>query len=145
MDTKAKELEEVNTALRVLLKRKDEDKTELEGKILLNVKELVEPYLDKLKKSSLNNAQKSYLNILHANLTEIISPFATKLTFHNIKLTPKEIQIADLVKHGKTTKEIGDLLNLSPQTIESHRKNIRAKLDIKEARTKLRTLLLDLT
>ncbi len=32
LETKTKELEEVNTALRVLLKRRDEDKTELEGK-----------------------------------------------------------------------------------------------------------------
>lgn len=145
LQAKAKELEEVNTALRVLLKRKDEDKSELEGKILINVKELIEPYLDKLKQSRLNDAQKSYLNILHANLSDIISPFANKLASQFLKLTPKEIQIADLIKHGKTTKEIGDLLNLSPLTIESHRKNIRIKLGIKENRANLRTCLLTLT
>ena len=145
LETKAKELEEVNTALRVLLKRKDEDKTELEGKILLNVKELIEPYLDKLKKSKLDGRQKSYFNIVHTNLNDIISPFAKKLASQYLKLTPKEIQIADLIKHGKTTKDIADLLNLSPQTIESHRKNIRIKLGIKENRANLRTHLLSLT
>ena len=107
--------------------------------MLLNVKELVEPYLEKLKISNLNDKQKSYLNIMHANLNDIISPFANKLTSKYSKLTPKEIQIANLVKHGKTTKEIGDLLNLSPQTIESHRKNIRTKLGIKKKRSNLRT------
>ena len=142
LEAKAKELEEVNTALRVLLKRKDEDKTELEGKILLNVKELVEPYLNKLEKSKLDSRQKSYLNILQTNLNDIISPFAKKLASQYLKLTPKEIQIADLIKHGKTTKDIADLLNLSPQTIESHRKNIRVKLGIKENRANLRTHLL---
>ena len=145
LETKTKELEEVNIALRVLLKRRDEDKTELEGKILLNVKELIEPYLDKLKKSKLDGSQISYLNILHANLNDIISPFANKLASQYLKLTPKEIQIAGLIKHGKTTKEIGDLLNLSPQTIESHRKNIRIKLGIKQNRANLRTRLLTLT
>ena len=38
LEIQTKNLEEVNTALRVLLKRTDEDKIELEEKVLLNVK-----------------------------------------------------------------------------------------------------------
>jgi hypothetical protein len=40
-------LEEVNTALKVLLKRRDEDKVELEKKVMANVDELLKPYIEK--------------------------------------------------------------------------------------------------
>jgi len=43
LEAKSRMLEEVNTALRVLLKQRDEDKKELEEKLLTNVKELVMP------------------------------------------------------------------------------------------------------
>ena len=48
LELKTKELEEVNTALRVLLKRRENDKIEIEEKVLYNVKDLVMPYLEKL-------------------------------------------------------------------------------------------------
>ena len=144
LKNKTRDLAEMNTALRVLLKKRDDDKIELEEKIQLNVKQLILPYLNDLKNTQLTSRQATLLGILKTNFDEIISPFANKLTFQYKKLTPKEIQIADLIKHGKTTKEIGNSLNLSPQTIESHRKSIRLKLGIKKAKANLRTHLLSL-
>ena len=49
LDIKSRTLEDVNTALRVLLKQREEDKSELEGNILSNVKELILPYVERLK------------------------------------------------------------------------------------------------
>lgn len=46
------------------------------------------------------------------------------------KLSPREIEIIQLIKQGKSTKEIADELSLSVFTIETHRKNIFRKLDI---------------
>jgi Ca2+-dependent lipid-binding protein len=54
---KSRHLEEVNAALNVLLKRREEDKSDLEEKILANVKELVLPYVEKLKNSRLRSDQ----------------------------------------------------------------------------------------
>jgi PAS domain S-box-containing protein len=144
LKTKTRNLEEVNTALRVLLKKRDDDKKELEGKVLFNVKELIVPYLEKLKMSELNERQRAFADILESNLKDIISPFSQKLSYWYLELTPTEIQVANLVKQGKTTKEIAGLLNLSSQTIEFHRKNIRGKIGIKNKKANLRTHLLSI-
>jgi PAS domain S-box-containing protein len=138
---KARNLEEVNTALRVLLKRRQEDKGELEQKVLSNVKDLVLPYLERLQKTSLDANQISCVSIMESNLNEIISPFSRKLSSKYLRLTPTEIRVADLVKNGKTTKEIAEFMNLSEKTIQAHRDNIRKKTGIKHKKTNLRSYL----
>lgn len=142
LEEKAEKLEDVNTALKVLLKRLDEDKQVLEEKIMFNMSRLIEPFLEKLKKSKLTNRQKALLDILECNLNEIVSPFARGYSNSFMKFTPTEIQVADLIRQGRTTKEIAGLLNLSSKTIEFHRENIRSKIGIKNKKINLRTYLL---
>ncbi len=141
LKAKTKELKGVNAGLRVLLKGRDKDRSELETKVLANVKELVVPYVDKLKKSRLDTRQMTYLRILQSNLNHIVSPFVRRLSSKYLELTPTEIQVAELVKEGKTTNEIAELLNSSKRTIESHRQGIRIKLGIKDRKANLRSLL----
>lgn len=144
LETKAKNLEEVNTALKVLMKKRDEDKRELEEKVLFNVKELIVPYLEKLKKAGLDESQRAYVDILESNLNDIISPFSRRASSIYLNFTHTELQVSNLVRHGRTTKEIAELMNLSSQTIESHRKNIRKKIGIKNKKFNLRTCLLSI-
>ena len=136
---KANSLEEVNTALRVLLKRREEDKEELEEKVLENVRGLVLPYLEKLKKTSLDANQISNISILESNLNDITSPFSRTLSSKYLGLTPTEIRVANLIKDGKTTKEIAEFMNVSGKTVETHRDNIRKKFGIKHKKANLRT------
>ena len=131
LKAQAHDLEEMNTALKVLLKQREEGKAELEEKVLSNVKELVMPYVESLKKSRLGATQKAYVSIIKSNLTEIVSPFLQTLSLKYLRLTPREIQIADLIRLGKTTKEIAGLLNVSPRAVEFHRGNMRRKLGLK--------------
>ena len=144
LEEKTINLEETNTALKVLLKKRDADRTEIEEKILINVKELVEPYLDKLRKSGLNNRQATFVNVLESNLKDLISSFTHKLASKLYNLTPAEIQVANLIKHGKSSKEIASFLNLSIKTVKNHRCNIRHKLDLTHKRINLRSYLLSL-
>ncbi len=137
-------LEEVNSALRVLLNKREEDKSELEEKIMFNVKELVLPYLETLKNSSLDDRQKKFLNIIESNLNDIVSPFIRGISSHFLKLTPAEIQVANLVKQGKTSKDIAQLLHMSSRTIDAHRYNIRKKIGLKSKKENLRTYLMSL-
>jgi PAS domain S-box-containing protein len=144
LEAQSNQLQEVNTALKVLLKQREEDRSDLEGKVLSNVKQLVSPHLQRLKKSRLDTNQRSLLSILESNLDNIVSPFTSKLSSKSVCLTPMELRIADLVKEGKTNKEIGEILCLSPYTVKSHRYNLRNKLGLKNKKINLRSHLLSL-
>jgi PAS domain S-box-containing protein len=144
LEAQAANLDEVNAALKVLLKRRDEDGKELVEKVLFNVRELVEPYLEKLKDGVLNDKQRAYLDIMESNLNDIISPFSRNLHLRYYNLSPAEMQIAALIRHGKTTKQIASLLNLSTRTVDTHRLRIRTKLGIRNTKSNLRSYLLSL-
>ena len=101
--------------------------------------------MDKLKESNVSEKQKIYINVIELHLKEIISPFTRRLASKYVNLTPAEIQIATLIKQGKTTKDIADLLNLSLRTINFHRENIRDKLGLKNEKVNLRSHLMTLT
>jgi PAS domain S-box-containing protein len=137
LTAKTQHLEEVNTALKVLLKQRAEDRGEIEEAIMGNVKNLILPYLEKLKRSRLDNNQETYVAILEAHINEITSTFVRKLSVQHLNLTPTEIQIAALVKEGKTTKEIARILCISEKAISFHRNNIRRKLGLNKRRTNL--------
>jgi DNA-binding CsgD family transcriptional regulator len=141
---KTDSLEEINTAMKVLLKKRDEDKIDMEDNVLTNIKELIVPYIRKMKNTELDDQQVAILNVIESNLNEIISPFTRKMSVKYINLTPQEIRITNLIKQGNSTKKIAKLLNLSPRTVETHRKNIRSKIGLEGKKANLRSHLLSL-
>jgi len=144
LQDKSKNLEEINTALKVLLKERENDKTELEERILSNVKELIFPYIEKLKRCHLHPDPMTYVEIIETNLNDIASPFLQKMGLKYIHLTPTEIEIANLIKSGKRTKEIGEMLHMSTGAINFHRNNIRKKLGLNKEKINLRSYLMSL-
>ncbi|MEJ2639671.1 MAG: LuxR C-terminal-related transcriptional regulator, partial [Desulfosarcinaceae bacterium] len=142
LEAQSGRLEEVNTALRVLLKQREADKSELQENVLTNVKELVRPYLARLSRSRLDASQRMLVEVLDANLESIVSPFVGKLSSRYFNLTPMEVKVAGLIKEGQTNKEIAELLALSKNTILFHRYNIRTKLGLKGRKVNLRSYLL---
>ena len=145
LKSKTENLEEVNAALNVLLKRVEEGRIELEEKILSNIRELVLPYIDRLKKTQLSDHQASYLIVIETNLDNIASSFLYHLKMRYLNLTPREVQVASLVKEGKSTKEIAELLNIAIKTVVFHRNSLRNKLGLKNHKTNLRARLLTFT
>ena len=139
---KSRYLEEANIALRVLLQQREKDKRELEENFMINVEKSLLPYLEKLRKARSSSDRNTYLDILESSMNSIVSPFYRNITLKQLNLTPKEIEIATLVKEGKSTKEIAELLILSPRTIDLHRLNIRNKLGLKSKNANLRSTLL---
>ena len=142
MQRKTRELEEINTAMRVLLKQSAEAKQELEENIQENIRDLVMPYLDRLEIQLAGQRGKTLVKVVKSNLEQITTPFSKSLIFDYPKLTPREIKIAHLIRNGRTNKEIAELLNISRRTVESYRDKLRTKLKIKNKKTNLRSYLL---
>ena len=137
-------LEDVNTALRVLLKKREEDKNQIGENIYASFKSLIQPLISQLKNSLTLNSQEDILDILESSIKEMATPFSRKLADPILGLTPTETQVAALVKDGKTNKEITQILNKSIRAISSHRDNIRQKLGLKNKKINLRSYLLSL-
>jgi len=138
------ELEEANIALKVLLKQRESDKADLEQKVITNVKEMVLPYVERLKRVALKPKDKGIVEIIDSHLQDIISPMIQNLANANIILTPQEIQVASLVKDGKASKEIADILNVAETTVHFHRKNLRRKFGLSNSQTNLRSYLISI-
>ena len=134
----------LNTTLNVLLKKNKSDREALEQNMVSNTNEAVLPFIEKLKKTSLNTKQEEYVSMLESNLKNIVSPLSRKLSSEYLGLTPSEIMTANLVKEGKSTKTIAELLNVSCRTIETYRDNIRNKFGLKHKKANLRSYLLHL-
>lgn len=139
-----KMLEESNVALKVLLEHREKDRRSLEENVLANVRKLVMPYLEELNYRKLDERSLNLLNIVHQRLEEIAAPFLNRLTSLNRLLTPREIDVAALVREGRTSKEIADVLNVSVSAVDFHRKKIRKKLGLNKDRANLRSYLLSL-
>jgi PAS domain S-box-containing protein len=135
------ELEDANNALRVLLQKRDEAMSDIEETLVINTKKQVFPLLEKIKATNLSQVQFEYIYKLQSSLQEIVSPFLKNITSQYPDLTPREIEVASLIKEGQATKEIARYFNLSENTIETQRNSIRGKLGIKHKKINLRTYL----
>ena len=128
LEAEKKLLAEKNIAFREAMNAVEAEKNKLKDEIIVNVNEIILPILKRLKLKDV--ASRRHLDLLEKSLGTLISSFGRRLTEKNIKLTPKEIEISNMVKSGLSTKEISDLLNASSQTISKHRNNIRRKLGL---------------
>ena len=137
-------LEEANTALKVLLRQRENDQREIEKNILGNMQHLVAPVLARLAGTPLRDRQKAILTNLEERLSELTRPFMRRLSTIETRLTPQEIEVAALIREGRRSKEIADHLDLSITTVNFHRRNLRRKLNLCNTATNLRSFLLGL-
>lgn len=139
------ELEDANTALRVLLQSVEQVRDDYDEKILRQIKGLVLPILGKLRASvRMDVAATAYLDILDDNLKSISVSLSDQLTTVFEDLTPSEQDIALMIMRGQTTKDIARTLSRERSTIEYHRNNIRKKLGLRKSGQNLRSKLLSL-
>lgn len=137
LEIQARNLEEINTALNVLLRKREDDKKKIEENILSNVKELIMPSVEMIKIHKLDYKMRMFVEAIESSLNHITSPFLKTLSSKYLGLTPRELLIAGLLRDGKTTKEIANILSISVRGIEFHRENLRFKLGLKKKKENL--------
>jgi PAS domain S-box-containing protein len=138
---RTEELAEMNNALRVILRKSREESEENVRKMVASIRQIAFPNLEKLKLACLTGRQAAYLQLLEEGLSEITSSDLSSLSGIQRNLTPSEYQVAALIRQGKSSKQISEIMSLSCRTIESHRKSIRKKLGLKHSKTNLHNYL----
>jgi len=137
----ARYLEEMNITLKVLLDSREKEKKQAQETIVSKVRKIIYPYLEKMDASNLDEENRIYLSIIRTNLDELLSPYINPLSQQYMNLTSMEMRIADLIKQGKSTKEIAGMLRVSPFAVSFHRNNIRKKCGLLNAKKNLRVYL----
>lgn len=141
LETRTVALEEANVALKVLLKERENERHALEEKVVCNINELTRPYLEKLANGNLSQRQRVLLDTVNISLDDITSPLSRRFIIESSHLTPAEIQVANLIRQGRSTKEISDLMGVATSTIDFHRGNIRRKLKLTKKQVNLQSYL----
>ena len=141
LEVKVRQFQEVNEALRQLLSQSKEDAKKFEQRIVANVEDLILPYVRRLKGTNLDMDQKVYVNVIESNLSELVAPFMRQIGNKHANLTPREIEVANLVRMGASSKEISKLLAISKRAVEFHRDSLRKKLGLKKSKRNLRAYL----
>jgi len=134
------QLEQKNIALREFMVQLTEEKKRLGDQVVANITTLIKPQLNRLKTES-TESQKGLLDLIEHNLEIITSSFGFKLSREMLTLSPREIEICNMIKQGLSSKEIARLLNIAEPTVTRHRNNIRNKLGIRKTATNLNTYL----
>lgn len=138
---RANELEELNISMKVLLRQITVAKEELENKIVSNIRSMVMPYLADLEVRLTGPSEKAYVTAIRTNLEQLTGGLSGMSVAEGITLTPREMQVANLIRQGSTSKDIATLLGVSPRTVEFYRENIRKKFNLSNKKVNLQTYL----
>ena len=110
-----------------------------------NIRVSIIPYIEKIKRTRLDIDQSALIEIIERNFRDISSPFLKSISSEYFRFTTKEIEIVSLIKDGKTTKEIAQILYIGKRTVDSYRDNIRGKLRLANKKVNLKTYLLSIS
>ena len=144
LEKKNHEITDRNTALRVLLEQQEKARRDLERTIMENLKKNLFPYLDLLQNKLKSRKEEMLVSIIKTNINEITSTFTQELPGAPLDFTPREVQIAELIRQGKSSKDIALVFNLAVGTVDFYRNNLRKKLGIRNRKISLRNYLLTL-
>jgi PAS domain S-box-containing protein len=144
LEEKTRNLEEVNNALRVLLQKNIDEKKERQQYMLSAVNQTIIPYVCQIQQRSTDPQILTCIDAIKSNLKDFTIEFHSTIRSKAFNLTPAELEVALLIKVGKGSKDIAQMLKVSSETIDFHRKNIRKKLGIQHKKQNLQSYLASL-
>ena len=123
------QLEEMNITLRNVLQSIDRERDQLMGEVSAKVNNLVLPALERIESEEDAAIRKGYLTVAKDQLARL-APGSAASDPLLLKLTHMETRVAQFIQAGHPSKEIAESLNISVETVQTHRKNIRRKLGL---------------
>ena len=134
-------LQEQEVALRVLRKQGEADARRALNTVSEHVNTLILPLLRRIQDQVEDVALSDELETLERRLCDVLSPFCSRIA-RDTNLSPREIEIAELIRSGRTTQQIASSLGISAKGVDFHRMNIRKKLGLVNSSEHLRPFLL---
>ncbi len=134
-------VQDANTTLKVLLSAIEEEKKELAERVQFKAEKLILPKVREITEEEDAGKKEALIKAIEHAFQEITRPFVPGGVELGKTLSPAELQIVNLIKQGKASKDISDICNISVSTISSHRKMIRKKLGITNRKVNLYTYL----
>lgn len=131
LDEQSRKLMEQNIALRVLGTQLSNDSDTIIDEVSMKIDTLITPLIGKLKDEITEADLLSRLERLEKHISELTSPFLSRLPLHRLQLSKRELQLAEYIREGYTSKEISSILCISKKTVDFHRANLRKKLKLK--------------
>lgn len=129
-------------ALDLMASRQEEHAREIERRCRANIQSIIQPLVSQLKFARSSAQERELIKAIEAGINRITDNFSLSLQRLSHGMTPREIEIANLIRDGKATKEIAKLLNLGTKTVDFHRRNLRRKMGIANQSVNLRSSLL---
>jgi DNA-binding CsgD family transcriptional regulator len=130
LETYSGDIEKSSEAVRMLIQGIEQRERELQQKATANVKLCIKPLIDQLKAQNLPESNRFLIESLERQMGNIFSTFGRSLAQISHLLTPREMQVCELIQSGLTSKQIGGIMGVSTETVNAHRVNIRKKLGL---------------
>ena len=122
------ELERKNTALQEVLSQLELEKLRLKEELSAGLDEILTPFLNRMK---IRKELRKYAVQVQKRVKDLTSSLRPSAAAERLrKLTLREREICEMVRGGLSSKEISDLLRVSRQTVDAHRRSIRKKLGL---------------
>ncbi len=137
---RTRELEGANKALSVLARKIDQKREKIQENTAWTVNSRIMPIIEALQKNKALADYRTELNMLKTYINKISLGFK-KETGIIFSLSNAELRIATMIKSGFTSPQIARLLSVSLDTVKTHRKKIRRKLNIHNSKINLVTYL----
>jgi len=123
------ELRETHHAMLVLARNADRARQDTEERIIAHLRSLVLPLIGDMQQDERLQPYQARLTLLVNAIEEAVVGLATHLSVIPA-LSAREMRIAVMIKNGMTSEEIASYLHISPETVKTHRRNIRKKLGL---------------
>ncbi len=134
-------LPDMAAALRQIIAIMDRDKQELRDGLASRIQDDILPVLGRMARENSAEIRKTYCHLLEDLLVGLTEGGSRELDADLLRLTPTELTVCQYIKANRSTSEVADLMRLSLETVQTHRKNIRRKLGLVRQRISLQSYL----